>query len=108
MYERQAGDDLCSKDKRLKYKWVWTRIACQIPADEIKKWTHFQCSHANIGRWTLESVQWASDYEVRVDYNDETVVSKGGFKSRIDAQIGGEKLLVAWITEQYKEIVGIG
>ncbi len=108
MYERKYGDDLLRKDKRLKYKWKWSRVASQITEEEIKKWTHFQVSECERGNWTLEAVQWGSElpyYEAVIRYGSSRMAAIGGsretgFKTRIEAQIAAEKLLNDWITEQ--------
>ena len=107
-YARAFGDDLLSKDKRLKYKWVWTRVASRISEEEeIKKWTHFQCSESKIGDWELEANQvpenWNGSivsYEARIHYNGNDIASQEGFKTRLEAQIGAEKLLKDWLTKE--------
>ncbi len=107
-YHRHPGDDLLSMDARLKYKWKWCRVASGISREEIKKWTHFQSSYCQIGAWTLEAIQWGGAdnvrYEAAIRYG-ETIASREGFKTRIEAQIAAEKLLSEWIEKQYKEIV---
>jgi len=115
MYHREPGDDLLSTDKRLKYKWGWTRIASQISKEEIKKWTHFQGSFARLNGFELEAIQWSNSdepvyYEASINYIGEFITSVGRedkkmFLKRIDAQIGAEKLLKDWIKTQYKMIV---
>jgi len=113
MYDREPGDDLLSTDKRLKYKWKWSRIATQIDEEEIKKWTHFQCSQAFINGFELEAAQWGSDEDVTygstVYYRGEHIISlrekNDHYSTRIDAQIGAEILLHDWVTEQYNKIV---
>ena len=113
MYERHEGDDLLSKDPRLKYKWRWSRIAALIPKEELKTWTHFQCSIAYIGEWKLEATQWGVKpvyYEVSIYYNGEHIASMGEereieIKTRLEAQIMVEKLLHDWIQEQYQKII---
>jgi len=97
-----ASDDLRSKDSRLQYKWRWIRIAVQIPEEEIKKWKHFQSSCARLGDWQLEAIQWPGYYEAQINYVGNSVANQGGFKARIEAQIGAEKLLKTWIKEQSK------
>lgn len=105
MYERQFGDDLCSKDQRLKYRWTWTRIASGYKSAELKAWTHFQTSESNVGSgWNLEAVQWSDGYEARICYVSDTITSREGFKTRLDAQIGAEKLLREWIEREYKRL----
>lgn len=112
-YERHKGDDLLSKDRRLKYKWRWCRNAAQFSKEETKKWTHFQTSHCRISNWILEAVQWGSEpvyYEAIITYNGDPIASVGhgeeiGFKTRIGAQIGAEELLEAWIKEEHSKIV---
>ena len=66
MYERQYGDNLYNKDKRLKLKWDWSRIASLISPKELKKWTHFQCSEAEFKDWTLKVIQWQNSYEANI------------------------------------------
>jgi len=109
MYERQIGDNLLSKDKRLKYNWRWSRIASQIPEEELRKWTHFQCSGCKIREWELEATQWGSGddvtYEATIDYNGAYITGKEGFETRIDAQIGAENILKKWIQEQYNLVI---
>jgi len=115
-YKRQFGDDLCAGDKRLKYKWEWCRSGSGIPLSLIAKWTHFQCAAAAVNKhWELESIQWHSDsgvyYEGTVHYIGEEIAStgrgdeEGKYKTRLDAQIAAEKLLVTWIKEQHELIV---
>ncbi len=97
MYTRHGGDDLLSKDKRLKYNWKWSRSASMISDEEIKKWTHFQVSHSVVGDWELEAIQWGSEniiYEAVVKHIDNYIITQGGFKTRIEAQIGAEKLFL--------------
>jgi len=107
-YHREPGDDLNTKDTRLEYRWKWSRVASRVPEEEIKKWTHFQCSKATVGSWTLWSTQWNSgsdvNYEASIRYRDEHIARLGDFKTRLDAQIAAEKLLVDWINEQ-KELI---
>ena len=104
-YDREFGDDLCSNDKRLKYKWKWQRVASQISENELKKWTHFQCSRARVNEeWDLIAIQWSSGedvtYEANIGYIGEDIADIEGFKTRLDAQIGAEKLLKNWIKNQ--------
>ena len=106
-YKRHEGDDLLSLDPRLKYKWRWSRIAAQIPEEELKKWTHFQCSICHIGKWTLESTQWGADeisYEATISYKDNQLAREKGFNSRIEAQIGAEKLAKKVLEKMSKEL----
>ncbi len=113
MYERHEGDDLLSKDKRLQYKWKWSRVAFEIPQREIDKWTHFQVSCCRIGGWICEAIQWGHEpvyYEASISYVGSSIVSRGsnretGYKTRIEAQIAAEKLLIEWVTKQYKELI---
>jgi hypothetical protein len=111
LYERKHGDDLLSDDPRLRYKWEWSRVASQIPAEELKKWTHFQCSQAVIGDWTLETTQWSDDdtvsYEATVTVNGNCIVSKEGFPTRIAAALGAEKLLKDWIQSEWNKLNSI-
>ena len=97
-------DHLQSKDPRLKYRWRWIRIAAQIPEEEIKKWRHFQCSCASLGDWQMKAIQWLNSYEAEIQYSDERIAAQKGFKTRIDAQIGAEKLLRVWIRKQLRII----
>lgn len=108
-YERHKGDDLLSNDSRLKYKWKWSRLATHIPAEIRKKWTHFQSSFCRIGSWELEAIQWPIngdvDYEARIAYGcNNNIADKRHFKTRIEAQIGAEKLLLSWLNKQKKLI----
>ena len=108
-YHREKGDNLYSKDKHLKYKWQWSRIASGRTTEEIKKWTHFQSSAAQVGEWELDATQWGAEditYEANVNYNGRSVCSKENFKTRIEAQIGAEALLKGWIEKQYQLING--
>ena len=104
MYHRHEGDDLLSEDVRLKYQWQWCRVASQISASEIKKWTHFQTSECEIGDWRLSATSWGSydniTYEASINYG-EKIVSLEGFKTRIEAQIAAEKLVKSWTAEQF-------
>jgi len=100
------NDDLHSSDPRLKYKWKWARIAAQIPDDKIKRMRHFQCSYSRLGDWTLEAVQWSGEYEAQIRFMDNDIAEKAGFKTRLAAQIGAEKLLKTWIKEQSR-IIGM-
>ena len=72
---------------------------------EIRKWTHFQVSCCKIEEWGLEAVQWFTgdvvNYEANIIFAGDTIASKRGFKTRLDAQIGAEKLLRDWINKQY-------
>lgn len=108
MYDRQPGDDLCSADNRLKLKWKWSRIATGASKWELKTWTHFQCSIAELGSWTLEATQWGDDaecrYEPSIMYLGDTVAKGKEVKTRLEAQINAEQLLINWITEQNKQI----
>lgn len=111
MYEKEFGDDILSKDKRLKHKWVWSRIASQIDKEEIKKWTHFQVSESKVYDWTLKAIQWGGGetvrYEARIEYIGHHIACSRGndYKTRIDAQIAAETLLRSWIKEQHTLIV---
>ena len=105
MYTRQPGDDLCSKSERLKLKWKWLRVAARIGEEELKKWTHFQCSIAEVGEWILEATQLsmgsAVEYEASVLYGtDEIMEDKARYKTRLNAQVAAEKLLVTWLVLQ--------
>ena len=104
MYTREKGDNLCSKDKRLKCHWKWARIASGYTDIEIKKWTHFQCSLACIDNWTLEVTQWGGGDSVRyketINYAKSRVISGKYYKTRLDAQIGAERLLLDWLCKQ--------
>ena len=93
-------DDLSSKDLRLKYGWRWIRDGAQLTDNQIKKMRHFQVSCAHLSDWQMEAVEWSRDYEARINYAGEPIARQNGFKSRIDAQIGAEKLLKNWIREQ--------
>jgi hypothetical protein len=109
-YERHKGDDLLSNDHRLKYKWRWVRSASEISEKDLKKWTHFQCSSCNVGNWELEAIQWGScddiSYEATFRWGQgDTIKRKEGFCTRIEAQIGAEKMLDDWIREQHTKIV---
>jgi len=100
-------DDLQSKNSRLKYKWRWSRIAAQIPEDEIKKWRHFQCSYSRVDNWQMEAIQWPGYYEAQINYIGNRIAEQNGFKTRIAAQIGAEKLLKTWIRKQVQTIRGM-
>ncbi len=110
MYTRHKGDDLLSKDNRLKYKWKWCRVASQIDEEDIKKWTYFQISHCRLNDWELEATQWGSGYNEPVYYSASIyyiglkISSIEGFKTRIEAQIGAEKLLHKWIKTEYLKL----
>ena len=107
-YEREIGDDLLSNDPRLKYEWKWVRIAADEPEEVLKKWTHFQCSGCRFGKWKLEVTQWDGKnitYEASASYNGEPITSKEGFDTRLEAQIGAEKMLAEWIQEQYHQLI---
>ena len=108
MYERKFGDNLCNKDKRLRLKWKWSRIASQIPDAELRKWTHFQCSFAEIAHWELEATQWGSkeevDYKATISFDYNRIKSSGGHKTRLAAQIAAEELLLLWLREQVKDV----
>ena len=56
-------------------------------------------------QWGLEPVY----YEAEINYSGNSIISIGarredGFKTRISAQIACEKLLVDWVTTQYKDV----
>lgn len=112
MYERHEGDNLLSNDPRLKCKWKWSRVASRCTEEELRKWTHFQVSFAEIGDWTLETIQWGAEpvyYESSVEYGGDRITSVGhnrktGTQTRIEAQIRAERLLMEWITKEYKFI----
>lgn len=108
MYKRKFGDNLCSTDKRLKLNWIWSRIASQYSEEEIKKWNHFQCSISNLGKWELEATQWKDgenvNYEATIAYQGNRVSDSPNHKTRLDAQIAAEALLLKWIREQSKII----
>ena len=112
MTEREFGDDLCAEDPRLKLKWEWNRVASQCSEEEIKQMTHFQTSNAKYKDWELCVVQWTDrsketevSYEVQIKYEGNRIASVEGFGTRLEAQIGAEKLLVDWIMQQYKQIM---
>ncbi len=109
MYERHKGDGLLAHDPQLGHKWEWSRIASGYSPKGLEEWTHFQVSKAKVGKWILEAVQWGSDpvyYSSRIEYSGQLIASLGhdretGAKTRIEAQIKAEKLLVDWITGEY-------
>ena len=107
-YKRQFGDNLCSTNKRLKLNWRWLRIASMCSEEEIKKWTHFQCSISNLDHRELEATQWHSDenvnYEATIAYRGSRVSDSPNHKTRLEAQIAAEALLLKWIREQNKMI----
>lgn len=110
MADRGEGmnrDDLQSNDSRLKYKWRWSRIAAQIPEEEIKKWRRFQCSYARLNDWQMEAIQRPGYYEAQINYKGNRISEQNGFKTRIAAQIGAEKLLKIWIRKQVQIIRGV-
>ncbi len=104
MYERKFGDNLCGRDKRLKLNWKWSRIASQYSEEELKKWTHFQCSISSLGSWELEATQWGDNenvnYEAIIAYEGNRVSDSPNHKTRLLAQIAAETLLLKWIREQ--------
>ena len=112
MYDRHPGDDLCKDDPRLKHEWEWSRIASGISQAERDNWTHFQVSECHVGSWTLTAVQWGGDlisYESTIEYIGDTICSVGhndetGTKTRLEAQIRAEALLIDWITKEYIDI----
>lgn len=108
-YTRQKGDDLLSKDKRLRYKWEWSRIASGIDEEELKKWTHFQCSQCKVGNWHLRAIQWGHgedvSYEAEISYNNSDIISQREFKTRLEAEIGAEKLLYGWLETECQRIL---
>lgn len=109
MYERHKGDDLCKDNPKLKYNWDWCRIASGYNQRQLESWTHFQSSEAHIGSWICEAVQWGGDiitYEARIAYVGDTIAStKDDIKTRLEAQVIAEQLLIDWITEEYQSIV---
>lgn len=59
------------------------------------KTNHHQVAFANIGLYRLETVFWHTSYEARVRYRDEQMESVMDiYKTKLDAQLGAEKLLV--------------
>jgi hypothetical protein len=110
MYPRRFGDDLEENDSRLKYKWKWSRIASGYKPKQLEKWTHFSCSECEIGNWTLSVYQHGDPdniyYGPSVSYLNDTIVQSFDYsiKTRLEAQIKAEKMLVEWISKQYKEI----
>jgi len=115
MYKRSKGDDLLSKDPRLKGEWKWNRSASRRSKEDIKDWTHFQVSKCKIGHWRLKAIQWGYPeiyYESVIYYGNNLITSIGenretGTKTRIEAQIKAEKLMLEWITEEYQNICGV-
>lgn len=115
MYERHDGDDLLPDDPRLKCKWEWSRIASLISNEEIETWTHFQVSKAYIKNFKLSVIQWGNKpvyYEAAVGYGSFELFSTGsdretGIKTRIEAQIKAEEMLMDWIAKEYKYICSI-
>ncbi|HCT86239.1 MAG TPA: hypothetical protein DF296_13690 [Candidatus Margulisbacteria bacterium] len=81
--KKQRGigvDRLGDKNDGLKLKW---------------KSNHHQTGFTKIGKYKLETIFWHDSYEARVSYRDEIMESISDiYKSRIEAQIGAEKLLV--------------
>lgn len=108
MYNRQFGDNLCKNNKKLKLTWEWSRVASGYSTKELRSWTHFQCSKSSLDDWVLESIQWGSDewvnYEARIQYMSNLIASSEGHKTRLEAQIAAEKLLLEWVNQQ-REIV---
>ena len=102
-------DELCPKDKRLKFKWRWIEEGRLTwftgdPRNESKKRRPGQVSEAILqDDWVLQAVFWHTEYEAEVRRDNETVysyhVSPGEethgntpLFSRIDAQIKAEEL----------------
>lgn len=108
MYHRETGDDLLKKDERLKRHWVWSRSACGHSKEQLKKWTHFQCSKANVYDWIITAILWGRgdhvSYSTRIEYLGNHIASKEGYKTRIEAQIAGEKMLIDWIKSEHLKI----
>jgi len=114
-YKRQPGDDLKSKDPRLRYRWRWHRGGSAISTEDLKKWTHFQVSGCEVGDyWRLAAVQWSKGkegdsgvwYESNVSWGFESIVkSEERHETRLDAQLGAEALLEKFIRTEYKRII---
>ena len=107
MYTRHKGDDLCSKSERLFLKWRWRRVAARIGEEELKKWTHFQTSMAEVGEWAVMVSQWSKSDSVSVEYGltifygtNEIIEDVFRYETRLDAQVAVEKLLIAWLVSQ--------
>ncbi len=122
-HERHKGDDLLSDDPRLKFKWSWSKFAnTGATKEDIAHWTHFQVSESIIGDWKMKVIQRGVDviyYESMIgyagengefgfnlDYEELNMSGEDlGFKTRIEAQIRAEKMLVAWITDAENSII---
>ena len=102
-------DALVHKDKRLKFKWMWTKDCCNSGGPSFKtkvgqKRSPGQCSEANLKNgWSLEATFWHCDYEAEVNHYDSAVVSyhirydeetktESPLLTRIDAQLKAEQL----------------
>lgn len=111
----KTGDDLCSRDKRLNYRWGWSRSAALRSDQEIKRMDRFQCSECRVGDWTLTVTLWRMAlgepdyYEYSISYGDSIITSVGGnmegaAKTRLEGQRLAERLLVSWVTAEYNFI----
>jgi hypothetical protein len=113
-YPRYPGDDLKSKDPRLKRKWEWCRSASQISDEDLKKWTHFQTSQCVEDMFVLEAVQWKNhkdgveyaEYEAIVSWDGTILAAEHEIGTRIEAQIAAERLVKEWFEEQYIKLFG--
>ena len=88
---------------------MWSRSATGVSKNIADTWTHFQVSQSlSIKNWKLSATQWGSAenvrYEARIVYSSNHIASKDDFETRIDAQIGAEKLLIDWINQQMQKI----
>lgn len=94
------GDDYMGKKKDgLLFKWRWGgTLEGKIPS---------QVCRADWKDYELEGVSWHSDFEAKVAYQngfarDHSFITKGGYKTRLEAQKGAERLLLKHLKEQCK------
>ncbi len=105
----EGCDALCPKDKRLKFKWMWTKDCCNSggPSRHTKagqKRPPGQCSEAALKNgWKLEATFRHTDYDADVELYGEGVAGyhvnhadgtkkKPPLLTRLDAQLKAEQL----------------
>lgn len=97
-------DKMFKTHKDLKFKWQWSRGG--KPSTKRSQVCFSELYDRKENRlWKLKAVYWYDQFEAVVEYGGNHLVSKEGFKTRMEAQIGAEKLLFGWLTDEYTKIV---
>ena len=99
-------DDYLGKKKdglKFLWRWGWYGAYDKSPG---------QVCGATFKDYQIQAVAWANDYEAGISnrYNMKDIVTKEGFKTRLEAQKAAEQLLLEYLKKQakwYKKLVSL-